>query len=45
MKLEITELELVKQSIENATFIGKDAFRIAALLKKIYKEIDKEKKK
>ena len=45
MKLDINELEIVRQAIEGVQVLGKDCIAIASLLTKIYKELEKEKKK
>ena len=45
MKLEINELEMIRQAIEGVQVLGKDCIPVAMLLTKIYKEIEKEKKK
>ena len=45
MKLGIKELSVIKIAIEGSQFSGKDCIFIGNLLKKIYKEIDKEQKK
>ena len=45
MKLDINELNVVKQAIEGIQVLGKDCIPVAMLLTKIYKELEKEKKK
>ena len=45
MKLEINELEMIRQAIEGVQVLGKDCIPVAMLLTKIYKELEKEKKK
>ena len=45
MKLEIHELEMIRQAIEAVQVLGKDCIPVAMLLTKIYKEIEKENKK
>ena len=45
MKLDINELNVIKQSIEATQFLGKDCIFVGNLLTKIYKELEKEKKK
>ena len=45
MKLDINELNVIKQSIEATSFLGKDCIFVGSLLIKINKELEKEKKK
>ena len=45
MKLDINELNVIKQSIEVTQFNGKDCIFVGRLLTKIYKELEKEMKK
>ena len=45
MKLDINELNVIKQSIEVTQFNGKDCIFVGNLLTKIYKELEKEMKK
>ena len=45
MKLDINELNVVKQAIEGIQVLGKDCIAVAKLLTKIYNELEKEIKK
>ena len=45
MKLDVNELNVIKQSIEVTQFNGKDCIFVGNLLIKINKELEKEKKK
>ena len=45
MKLDINELNVIKQSIEVTQFLGKDCIFIGSILIKINKELEKEMKK
>ena len=45
MKLDVNELNVIKQSIEVTQFLGKDCIFVGTILIKINKEIEKEMKK
>ena len=45
MKLDINEINVIKQSIEATQFLGKDCIFVGKLLTKIYNELEKEIKK
>ena len=45
MKLDINELNVIKQSIEVTQFLGKDCIFVGKLLIKIDRELEKELKK
>ena len=41
MKLDINELDFIKECIFNSTIKGKDSIFVGALVSKIYKEVEK----
>ena len=41
MKLDINELDFIKECIFNSTIKGKDSVFVGGLLSKIFKEVDK----